>query len=417
MSNWRSIVLALSFGLSLEALPRQEPVVSTIYDHPEPVAVPELLTARDGTRIATADGWERVRRREILDFFSRSVYGVRPVERPADLRFEPLEPDRTMPGGKAVRKSVRISFSGPRGSWGFRAFLFLPAKSSADRPVPVFLLMCNRDMEKFADVERKVKSDFFPVEMLIERGYGAAVFRNTELAPDDFHPHYRPDGTAEIQDPSFENGFYACWSPRRTDESWGAISVWAWGCSRVMDWLETVPGIDRRRVAVVGHSRGGKTVLWAGATDMRFALVCANDSGCCGAKLNHAAVSLSETIQQVNANNPHWFCRAFRRFNGRDAHLPYDQHWLAALVAPRLLCIGSATRDFGAGPWGEFLTARLASSVWRVCGREGLVENGPYAAGRSFSDGGVGYHLREGGHDLTRSDWEFYVSFADRHLK
>ena len=116
-----------------------------------------------------------------------------------------------------------------------------------------------------------------------------------------------------------------------------------------MDWIETEPLIDASHVAVVGHSRGGKTSLWAAATDTRFAMACVNDSGCCGAKLNHVAVPCSETIQQDNNNNPHWFSRAYRQFNGRDAHIPYDQHWIAALVAPRLLYIASASLDHGAG--------------------------------------------------------------------
>ena len=262
-----------------------------------------------------------------------------------------------------------------------------------------------------------MKSGFFPVEEIVRRGYAAAVFKNTELASDAYFPTYAADGTAVIQDPPFTNDVYACWAPERTRESWGAISVWAWGASRVLDWLETMPEVDAKRVAVVGHSRGGKTSLWAVASDSRFAMACVNDSGCCGAKLNHVAVSMSETIQQDNNNNPHWFARSYRQFDGRDAWLPYDQHWIAALIAPRLLCIASASNDTGAGPWGEFLTARYASPAWELYGKKGLVEDRPYAIGRAFQEGSVGYHLRPGGHDLAQYDWDRYLDFADRHLK
>jgi len=391
-------------------------VVSSIYDHAEPVNLPELLVSNDGSKITDVAGWEGVRRPEILDFFVHNVHGVRPVERPSDLRFEPIGGDVRMLDGKAVRKRVRITFSGPRGTWGFNACAFLPSWASSARPAPAFILMCNRSLEKYADIEQKVRSDFFPVEHLIDRGYAAVVFKNTELALDDYPPSYREDGSAQIQDPSFEKGFYACWMPSRTEESWGAISAWAWGFSRVMDWLETEPAVAHDKVAIVGHSRGGKTTLWAGATDRRFALVCVNDSGCCGAKLNHVAVSMSETIQQDNNNNPHWFCRAFRRFNGLDAHLPFDQHWLAALVAPRLLYIASGSEDLDAGPWGEFLTARHASPAWALYGKKGLVEDHPHAIGRPFQEGCVGYHLRKGGHGLELYDWDRYADFADRHL-
>ena len=417
-NDWGMMHMAAAYGGAVRrALGLERRWVSnTLYDQSEPIGLPELMRTLDGRAVSSVTDWESVRRPEILDFFTRNVYGERPVERPADLQFEPIDEDREFPDIPAIRKRARISFSGPRGSWSFNACVFVPKDVSADKPVPAFLLICNRALDRFADVDRRAKSGFFPVEEIVRRGYAAAVFKNTELALDDYHPSFAVDGTAVIQDPPFTNGLYACWAPERTQHSWGAISVWAWGASRVLDWLETIPCVDARRVAVVGHSRGGKTALWAGACDVRFALVCANDSGCCGAKLNHVAVSLSETIRQDNANNPHWFCRAFRRFNGCDFVLPYDQHWLAALVAPRLLYIASASEDAGAGPWGEFLTARLSSPAWRLYGAAGLVENHPYCIDQPYADGFVGYHLRKGSHDLTEFDWHRFMDFADRHL-
>ena len=398
-----------------------EPVLSprvptALCDHAEPVNLPELLRTKDGRRISSVADWE-ARRVELLDYFTRNIYGVRPVERPADLAFTPVEPDRDMPEVPAIRRRAKISFSGPRGKWSFNACVFLPRNASSARPAPAFVLICNRSMEKFADIDRAVKSDFFPVEEIVRRGYAAAIFKNTELASDAYFPTYAADGTAVIQDPPFTNDVYACWAPERTRESWGAISVWAWGASRVLDWLETMPEVDAKRVAVVGHSRGGKTSLWAVASDSRFAMACVNDSGCCGAKLNHVAVSQSEMIQQDNNNNPHWFARSYRQFNGKDAWLPYDQHWIAALVAPRLLYIASASQDIGAGPWGEFLTARHASPAWELYGKKGLVEDHPYAIETPFAEGSVGYHLRRGGHNLARYDWDRYMDFADRHMK
>ena len=390
-------------------------VPNTMYDHAEPVNLPELLQTTEGRKITSVAEWER-RREELLAYFTRNVYGERPVERPADLKFEPVEADRDFPEIQAVRKRVWISFSGPLGAWKFEACAFVPKAASSAKRVPAFLLICNRSLEKFADIDRKVKSGFFPVEELIRRGYAAVVFKNTDLAQDRYLPTFAADGTVQVADPSFETGFYACWAKARTETSWGAISAWAWGASRVLDWLETVPAVDATRVAVVGHSRGGKTSLWAAASDSRFAMACVNNSGCCGAKLNHVAVSQSETIQQDNNNNPHWFARAYRQFNGRDFVLPYDQHWIAALIAPRLLYIASASQDSGAGPWGEFLTARHASPAWELYGKRGLVENHPYRIEDPFQDGCVGYHLRAGAHNLDHYDWARYMDFADRTL-
>ena len=405
------IVIAAVFAILCMTAMCGNSVPYVVVDCMEPVNLPELMKAFDGTEVKSVADWEGKRRPELLDFFSRNMHGVRPVERPADLAFAKTAPDREMLGGTAVRKMVRATFSGPYGKWGFDILSFLP---KSDRPVPSFVLICNRALEKNVDPELKVRSEFCPVETLVKRGYGIAVFKNTQLALDEYYP-YMEDGKVVVQDPPFTNGFYACFAKERTYRSWGAISAWAWGASRVLDWIETVPEFDAKLVAVIGHSRGGKTSLWAGATDRRFALVCVNDSGCCGAKLNHAAVSLSETIALDNLVNPHWFCRAHREFNGRDMVLPFDQHWLAALVAPRLLYVASASKDLAAGPWGEFLTARYASPAWELYGEKGLVEEGPFMPETPFHAGRVGYHLRIGGHDLNLYDWNRYMDFADRH--
>ncbi len=383
----------------------------TLVDNMQPIDLPELMKASDGSAVKTVADWEGKRRPEILDFFTRNMHGIRPVDRPDGLTFTPLAPDAEMKGGTIIRKQTRISFVGPRGSWGFNVLAFLPKSA---KPVPGFVLICNRVLEKNVDPELKVVSEFCPAEAITRRGYALVVFKNTELALDDYDPVFE-NGKVVIQDPPFTNGLYACFAPERTERSWGAISAWAWGASRVMDWIETQPAFDAKHIAVIGHSRGGKTSLWAGATDRRFAMTCVNNSGCCGAKLNHAAVSMSETIALDNLVNPHWFCRAYRAFNGRDHVLPFDQHWLAALIAPRLLYIASASNDYGAGPWGEFLTARYASPAWELYGLKGLVEEGPFVPETPFQAGHVGYHLRNGRHNLNLYDWNRYMDFADRH--
>ena len=393
-------------------------VPNTMYDHPEPVNLPELMKTADGQSVSTVEKWERIRRPEILRFFTENMLGVRPVERPADLKFERLEKDRTLLSGKVVRKRVKASFSGPYASASFNFAAFIPATATPSSPAPAFILFCNRALEKLVDLDLENPSGFFPVEKLADRGYAIIVFRNTAIANDGYSPKYGEVGTAMFQDPDFTDladGVYACWAPKRTQTSWSAISAWAWGMSRIMDWVETEPTLNKGRIAVVGHSRGGKTALWAAASDTRFAMACVNNSGCCGAKLNHAAVSLSETIQQDNNNNPNWFCREFRKFNGRDAYLPFDQHWMAALVAPRLLYIASAAYDYASGPWGEFLTARHASPAWELYGCRGLVEDHPYRIASPFHVGSIGYHLRDGVHDLNLYDWNCYMDFADRH--
>ena len=394
-----ALAAACSFG-------RQRPMP---YDHrlvvrPEPRNLPELLKTKDGTRVTTAAAWEEKARPEILRFFTENVYGVRPVERPEKMRFVKACPDSRTAVPDAVRKITDIEYAGPHGKGRIRVTAFIPETT---RPVPAFLLVCNRDPAANVDPERKLRTEFFPVEEITWRGYAAIAFHTEEACPDDW------------QCP-FTNGVIGAFGPRpaeRTERSWGAISAWAWAASRVMDWIETEPLVDARHVAVIGHSRGGKTSLWAGASDPRFALVCVNDSGAGGAKLNHADIPYAENIDHITRINPTWFASAYAAFRGEDRFLmPYDQHQLAALVAPRLLAIGSADEDPHSGPWGEFLTAKLASPAWALYGKGGIPSDAvlPYP-GEPMHAGCVSYHLRRGKHDLNLQDWTWYMNFADKN--
>ena len=365
--------------------------------------VPDVLTAADGTRIATAAAWEAKRRPELLKLFQSREYGVRPVERPADLAFAPLGEDCVMMDGKALRRRVMVSCTGPEGPFAFPAMAFIP--KTAQKPVGAFILICNRKPEENIDPERKVRSGFWPAEEIVERGYAAVTFWNGDVA--------RDDKTA-----CMTTGVFRAWcrAGARTPDGWGALSAWAWGASRVLDWLETMPEIDARRVAVVGHSRGGKTALLAGVSDTRFALACVNDSGCSGAKLNRANLPRSESIEVITRALPHWFCPAYASCAGKDAELDFDQHMMIALMAPRAVAIASASEDDWAGQRGEFCAAALASPAWRLYGKRGLETKGRGmpVPGEAMQEGMISYHVRPGRHNLTPEDWRRYMDFADR---
>ena len=379
--------------------------------------LPEILRFADGSPVAGASQWP-ARRAEILKAFKEQVYGIAPGV-PSGMRFELLEEDPAALGGLARRKQVLVRFgSGERPS--MEILLYTPARSSG--PVPVFaglnfggnhtihydpaIRVTDRwvrgtgaaDASNRATAAARGRSaSRWQVERLLRRGYGLATVYCGDLDPDF--------------DDGFRNGVHAL-APPRTSADWGSISAWAWGLSRILDYLGTDAHTDAARVAVMGHSRLGKTALWAGARDARFAMVISNDSGCGGAALSRRR--FGETVERINTRFPHWFAGNFKRYNGKEDSLPIDQHMLLALVAPRPLYVASAEDDLWADPLGEFLAAMHAGEAYELLGSRGLGVSTRPAANEPVMRT-VGYHIRSGKHDVTAYDWDRYLDFADLH--
>jgi hypothetical protein len=359
-----------------------------------PYTLPDVLGATRAD-IRTPGAW-RARRAEILELFRDNVYGRSPGP-PDSLLFAVTEDDpRAMNGAATLRRVSIRSRHGSR-SHEFELILFVP--NAPPTPVPVFLLINNRPATN-TDPTRRETSGFWPAEQLIARGYGIAAIQYGQLAPDD-QDRVR-DGVMAL----FAAG------PNEKPWTWGAIAAWGWGASRALDYLVTDARVDREHVAIVGHSRGGKAALWAGAEDARFAMVISNESGEGGAALSRRW--FGETVERINASFPHWFAAAYKSFNARESALPTDQHMLLALAAPRPLYVASADEDLWSDPRGEFVALAESSPVYALWGEPPLGTDQMPAIDRPLIAGRRGYHIRTGAHNLTPYDWDRFADFADR---
>ena len=365
------------------------------------------ISALQNPDFALPQGLPQIRpREETLDFFERNVFGRVPdAARHPAVSFEELAPEAPAMDGRAVRRQVRVRFAGPGGEGHFDLLAFIPAVATSDKPVPAALLLCNRDPAENMDPDRVRRTPFWDAERIVSRGWAALAFHTGSVVPDN------ADGfDGHLQSLFLQPG------ETKSPDSWATLAAWAWCGSRAMDWIETEPRIDARRVMVAGHSRGGKTALWCAAEDERFALAVSSCSGCGGAKLNRVHLPLSEHLEQIVKNFPHWFCGNYATFIGHDFDLPFDQHQLIGLIAPRLAYVSSASLDPWAGPYGEFLSARAASVAWRAFSRMGIADGTQFPEPDSpiFGDG-VGYHLRAGIHTIAASDWDRWIDFAERN--
>lgn len=358
--------------------------------------LPDALRRSDGAEITTVEAWE-AQREELLETFRTHVYGRRP-DLPDSLRFELLEENRAALGGDATLRRIAIHSQHQGRDHSFELTLFLPNRLPGASPV--FLLLNNRPPSN-TDPTRSERSEFWPVEEVIARGFGIAAIQNNELAPDDAE-HFREGVIALFE--GEEAG-------TRAPDAWAALAAWGWGASRAMDYFESDPEVDTQRIAVLGHSRGGKAALWAGAEDPRFSLVISNESGAGGAALSRRRYG--ETVERITTSFPHWFAPRFTDYAGREDDLPIDQHQLVALMAPRAVYVASAEEDLWADPRGEFLSLVHASPVFGLWGGAAIEESQMPGLEEPAHFGRLGYHVRRGGHNLTLYDWMRFVDFAE----
>lgn len=399
--------LAALLGAALMCPAADFPPPEKLPPHPEP---PDPLTTLDGKKITTKEEWQTVRRPELKELFQHYMYGRYPAA-PAKVSAKVFFEDKEAFGGKATLREVALTVSD---NAPVHVLLTIPNKRSG--PVPVFVglnftgnhsitdhpkvrvptaWMRKSDTAKAnkATETGRGKSHRWPLEMIADRGYAVATAYYGEVRPDDpkVTGGIAPDGTP-------------------------AVMAWAWGLHRMIDHLTTLPEIDPKRVAVVGHSRLGKAALVAAAFDERVAVAFPSQAGCGGTAPSRTKNPKAETVKRINTSFPHWFADNFKAFNDDTARLPFDQHCLVALCAPRPVLFTNATEDQWANPPGQFEVLKAATPVYKLLGAEGL-EAETYPQENRLIASRLGYWVRPGKHDMTPDDWKTYLAFADKWLK
>ncbi len=414
-----SLLFAFSISTRSVVAESRFPEPDRLPSHPE---LPDPLVLFDGERVASKEQWIEKRRPELKALFQHYMYGYLPP--PAKIEAKVEHEDAKAFGGKATLRDVTISF-GPPGTPPIQLLLVVPNARKGPAPVFLGITFCGNHAlvndpavripkvwmypgpgvkdHRATEAGRGKQIDVWALEQSIDRGYAVATFYSGDVDPD------RSDVREGIQ------ARLRAKDAKATDHDYGTIAAWAWGAQRVVDYLRECKDIDRTRIALVGHSRLGKATLLAAALDERIALAIPHQAGCGGTAPSRTKNPKAESVRRINTSFPHWFDGAFKQFNDRTDKLPFDQHCLIALMAPRPILLSNAVEDQWANPSGQFQMLQAADPVYRLLGTTGLEAKEMPEVG-TCSDGKLGFSLRAGKHSMTAGDWKVFLDFADKHL-
>lgn len=365
-----------------------------------PYTLPEILKTTQGKVITTAEDWENIRRPEIIKLFEDHVYGQVPQDFDK-IRFKVTKKDKKALEGAATFKEVTITVERNKKSVDMRLFMFTP--NNQKKPAPMFLVINHRGVARTMDVTREKKDGFWPVEEVIAAGYGISGFDVIDVSPDNKD--------------TFAQGVLDQFYPEQLqmDNGMRALGAWGWGASRAIDYFEKDKSVDVKKIISVGHSRGGKASLWFGAQDKRVAITVSNESGNSGAALSRR--NFGESVEVITRIFPHWFCPNYRQYADNEENLPIDQHMLMALIAPRAVYVGSAAEDLWADPKGQYLSMVEAQPAFELYGFTTDLPKEMPDINQQIIRSPMGFHNREGKHNMTPYDWQQFINFANEYFR
>jgi hypothetical protein len=410
--------ISIAFGQKVEW-----PAIEVL---PEQVDLPDPLKMFNGSPVTSVEQWQEERRPELISLFEHYMYGKAPSP-PENFSYTIESIDNKALGGKATRKVVTLHF-GPDGTPPVSLLVVIP--NNRKGPAPVFLGLSAAGNHALMDdphiplTKAWIKNSYFEgtndnrahdnqrgkhietwqIEKVVDRGYGVVTMYAGEISPD------YDGGYLE----GVHRSYFADGQDQPKPDEWGVIAAWAWGLQRGVDYIVQDKDLDSESIIVTGHSRRGKAALLAGALDERIAVVIPHQAGCGGTSPSRSDVG--ESVKVINTSFPHWFNGNFKKFNDKVEHLPFDQHSLLALVAPRPLLLTNATEDTWADPEGQFDMLLAINPVYELYGEKGI-EATVFPKENELIDSQVGYFIRPGEHSMGAEDWEAWLDFCDKHLQ
>jgi hypothetical protein len=388
-----------------------------------PYTLPDVLKMPNGKEVTSSKEWMQVQRPYIYHLYEEYQFGRFPTKK-INTRFRVLESDKNALGGTATRKQVRLYFHPTDTTVYMDVLLYIP--NGLKTPAPVFVgynfsgnetitteknvLLSDQWVyfrtkgavnNRATEASRGTDTASWPLRTILAKGFAVATAYYGDVEPDTSTGYITGIRTTLKNVLNIQ------------PNEWSAMGAWAWGLSRIADYLQKDKSIDSKKIALLGHSRLGKAALWAGASDPRFALIVSNESGEGGAALSRRFYG--ETVQIITAHFPHWFVPKFKTYGENVNALPVDGHMLLSLMAPRPLYVASAVEDTWSDPKGEFLSAKEAGKVYALFGKKGIDTDSMPPLHHPVG-GTIRYHIRAGKHAVTLYDWERYLDFAAEEM-